>query len=386
MSIQSPATVTEQPPDLRVRSTPTVTLWATLGAMFLVFIAYLMQRWVTGPFWQEVPVGPTEPPTWMKVGMVFWQIVTIPMALALVYRFVIRPWRHEGRVGVDGLLVMAGLTVWWQDIITSYFGEFVVYNSWMVNRGSWVASIPGWLSYAQPGRMPVIPLWFIFASYVMVVIIAGRYGSWIMRGAKARWPRMSKFELVAVGYVACVLWNFVLEGLIFLPLGIAEYPGGHWNIFPGTYHQYPIHEGLFMGAFYTGIACLRYFTDDRGRTLVERGIDRIGGGEGKKFVVRALAVIGAVQLMMLMLYSLPSAIVVAHPGEWPAAIQERSYLTNGICGDGTDRLCPGPAVPNTRNDPTGRYGGSAYIGTDGQLVVPPGARLPAFVPFVTGTH
>jgi hypothetical protein len=47
----------------------------------------------------------------------------------------------------------------------------------------------------------------------------------------------------------------------------------------------------------------------------------------------------------------------------------------GICGEGTGRLCPHPALPIEQGET------SAYIGADGQVVVPDGTELPKIVPY-----
>jgi hypothetical protein len=48
----------------------------------------------------------------------------------------------------------------------------------------------------------------------------------------------------------------------------------------------------------------------------------------------------------------------------------------GVCGEGTGRLCPHPALPiEQANTP------SVYIGADGQVVVPEGVELPKIVPY-----
>ena len=63
----------------------------------------------------------------------------------------------------------------------------------------------------------------------------------------------------------------------------------------------------------------------------------------------------------------------------PKPVQQRSYFLNGVCGQGTDMLCPGTAVPNIRPH-------SAYITRNGQIGLPPGVHLPAAYPVLHGKH
>ena len=65
------------------------------------------------------------------------------------------------------------------------------------------------------------------------------------------------------------------------------------------------------------------------------------------------------------------------PEPWPEDLLKRSYFMMGICGDGTDRPCPDPALPMPAN-------GSGYINPDGKLVLPEGVELPKIVPFERG--
>jgi len=130
---------------------------------------------------------------------------------------------------------------------------------------------------------------------------------------------------------------------------------------------------LTIGVMFTAVCSLRYFRDDRGYTIAERGIERLRAGR-RQTALRILAVIFAMHLILTLAYNLPNSVVGAHSRPWPADLQKRSYLTDGICGEGTDRMCPAPGVPLPRGN------GSAYIDLDGQLVVPAGTTLPAPVP------
>jgi len=340
-----------------------VKWWAGLGAVILAFIAYVLIKWVTGPFFQRVPTGPTEPPTFMKVAMVFFQAVSIPIGIGLIGWFVVRPIIRQRRLTLDGMLVLAFSTLWFQDPLSAYGGHWFSYNSWAINYGSWVHGVPGWLSNGKPGAMLVEPILIMPGLYVYVFVITMFLGCAVMRRAKAKWPQIGTLGLISVCFAAMVGFDIILEGVIFMPLGIWEYPGG---------------RGF---AIFTAVACLRYFRNDRGQTLVERGAENLRMSDRTQMVVRALAVLAGVHVALFLTYNVPNYWIGTHSKEWQRDLVDRSYLTDGLCGQGTDRACPGAGVPLSRNDNSDSGKGSAYITPDGKAVIPPHTKLPTQYPF-----
>jgi hypothetical protein len=79
-----------------------VKWWAALGTAVLLAQAAILIDWIAGPYFHHVGSGPTPVPSWMKVGLVAWQVILPSAALGVIYAFVIRPWRRERRLGVDG--------------------------------------------------------------------------------------------------------------------------------------------------------------------------------------------------------------------------------------------------------------------------------------------
>jgi hypothetical protein len=363
------------------RRTLPVRVWAAVGGMILALEVYVLTRWITGPYFTHVHSGPSVPPTWMRVALIGVQATLIPATVALFYWFVIRPWRRDRRLGVDGLLVIAFLTMCWQDPLCNYNGAWFTYNSWLVNMGSWVNDVPGWTSFGQPGHQLAAPILYVVGVYVPAFVVVMLLGSWVMRMAKRRWPRMSTLELVGVCFVTMAVYDFVLEGVLFMPLGVFTYAGGHVALFPSTYHKYPLNETLTTAALFTAVACLRYFINDRGQSLAERGIEHVEGSSSKRLTLRILATIGAVQLTMLVCYVIPNFWTGSHSTAWPAAIQKRSYFTDYLCGDGTDRACPGPSIPISRNNNFHPAASSAYATPTGHIGWPSAARRPVPVSF-----
>ncbi|MDT5218927.1 MAG: hypothetical protein QOF15_1032, partial [Mycobacterium sp.] len=92
-----------------------VTIWAVVGGALLVLELYVWTRWITGPYFERVPSGPSDPPMYMKVplmanAIVLW--VGLPFAL---WWFIVKPWRRERRITLDGMLFGSMALMFFQD-------------------------------------------------------------------------------------------------------------------------------------------------------------------------------------------------------------------------------------------------------------------------------
>lgn len=336
----------EAPAEPRPR--PPVEWWALIGALFVAFWAYVLIKWVTGPRFEQVPSGPSEPPTWMEVIFVTWQVAAVPVVGTLLYFFVVRPWRRRREVPTDGLLLIAFILMSLQDQASNFFGIWYVVNSDLWNMGSFYNEIPGWLAFGEPGaQVPFAPL-FHLLEYPVGMFVGVWLAAWVMDRAKKRWG-MGPAKLIALIFPVMALWDLVIEGFIYSLAGFYSMPGGHMSIFPETYHKFPFIEAFFVAMLLTPIAALRYFKNDRGETLVERGVAKLRVSNRRKVGLRLLALIGATQLVYLVCYNIPVAgYMGAKPGTWPSQVQEQSYFTDRLCGEGTERLCPAPGIPMTQ--------------------------------------
>src|SRR3974390_3329752 len=111
MSVADVAGGTLRPTVAADRVTVPVKWWAALGATVLAFQAFVLVRWLTGPYFKHVAPGPTPLPGWMKVALSFCQVVLPIAGICFLYWCVVRPWRRERRIGLDGLMAIAFLTL-----------------------------------------------------------------------------------------------------------------------------------------------------------------------------------------------------------------------------------------------------------------------------------
>jgi hypothetical protein len=369
--------VTSPPPrSVRPRPVPidgsrraAVQWWAYIGAAFLIFWAYVLIRWVTGPYLHHVSSGPDSPPLYMKIALDTWQIASVPIVAILVWRLLIRPWRRDGAVSFDGLVIPAALVMALQDPLSDYTGQVYNYNAYLVNIGSYVNDIPGWRSFGAPGAQSGYPFFFHILAYGGGVIFCMWFGCKIMSGADRRWG-LGTIQLVALCFVVMMVFDFLIEAVIWMPLGFYTMPGGHLSLFPNSYMKYPLYENIVGAAWWTAWPALRYFKNDRGETLVERGVTDMPGSPRRKTALRLLALIGVFQIGYLVTYNLPIMLLWApDPGVWPRAIQQTSYFNDHLCGAGTNRLCPGQGIPLTMD---------SWVNTNGRLEGPAASQFRSF--------
>jgi hypothetical protein len=340
--------------------------WAMVGALFLAFEIYVLASWVIGPDFKRVPVGVSAPPGWMKVVMNGWTVGGLLAVVFFAYWFVVRPKRRDGRLSTDSLLCIGFALIWWQDPLLNYSGNWFTYNSYLFNMGSWTNQVPGWLAPGSPGHLVAEPLLWTPAVYVYAAFGVSVLAGGVMRRAKARWPQLGTVGLIAICWLFIVTIDIVLEGLIWMPLGFYTYAGGHSLLNPSHYYKFPVEEALFFGSTWTAWACLRFFKNDKGQTLVERGVDSVRASSRQKTLLRFLALFGGINVIFMVIFNVPVQWVGTHSATWPTDIQKRSYLLDGLCGQGTTLACPGEAVPIPRGNT------SVRIGADGRLVVPAG--------------
>jgi hypothetical protein len=355
----------------RPRSLQAVEWWALAGVAYLLFWAYVLVRWVSGPYFKSVPAGPTPQATWMEVVHVGWQAAAVPFIVIAIYVGIVRPWRRTRNVPLYGLVTVAVLPMMFQDALPDMTGWFYTANSHLWNMGSFYADIPGWSAFTRPGAIiPWMPF-FNLIEYPLGMLIPIWLGRRILRATVTDrgWHPAAGLALV---FPVMAVFDFLIEGCVFVLLGFYSYPGGKLSLFPDSYHKFPLVNALCVAAFLTVVAALVYFPNDRGEIMLERGLSSVPGGRVKRTWLRGLALMSVTCYCFLLFYNLPMAILVGlNPGRWPTRIQAESYMTDNLCGPRTDRLCPGPGIPLTD---------SAWVDTAGRLRGPAGARLHPHLP------
>lgn len=336
----------------RVRRSSPITFWAAIGILQIGLAVYCVIGWATSGQMTPTDPGPDHMSGVDTATMWVLQIGGIAATCYCVWRFLIAPWRREHRPTNDGMLLIGCFAMAIpHDILLTYTSPSFSYNSHYLNAGSWLSRVPGVLT-PNAHNVPE-PLVLVLPAYGWCVFLAAVLGCWFMRTIREHRPQTSNVGLVGLTLAFFMAIDVFFESAL-VYLHVQAYTGsiGALTLWKGTNHQLPLYEILFWGLFWTGMSALRFFCDDRGLTIAERGLERLHLSTGRETALRQLALIGAGAAAITVLYNVPWALTSAHNDQFPQHLP--SYLLNGVCSpnpvDATAELppCPTDKTPVVR--------------------------------------
>ena len=315
-----------------------ISFWGLIGIGFLVLQIFIYGSWIASDKFTPTDPGPDQPSGTTQFFVYFIQIATAIGLVAFVV-WAVRTCLREQRIPSGILFSFGWLSVMWQDPLTNLYRLAFVYNAHLFNMGSWSEFVPGWV-LPLGSKFPE-PLVFHATCYTAFQVMWMFLMCWVMRTAKERWPRIGIMGLVGICFAANMLLDLTSE-LLFIQTGLYGFTGviPGFSLFAGTAHQFPLYETIFWGSFMSGATLVLYFKDDKGQVFVERGRDNIKSPVGRTFM-RIMA-ISAILNVFYLTYNSSMWFVSFHVGKMP---HFPSYMTSGICGDGTPYTCPAPGVP-----------------------------------------
>lgn len=321
-----------------------VAIWATIGVLILAFQLYVLGKWVTGPYFVATDPGPDPISDAQRLYFIALQVAVPALALWMIWKLLIQPWRREGRVTTDGRLIGAFAMIFFWDMGMNNASTVLFYNSHLLNRGAWsLGSWPFWYS-PNANALPE-PLLVAIPGYTALVFSQALFICWVVRKVKARKPDLGFLGVVGTIVIGLTIVDTIIEVLL-IRTGVYAYPGAirAVTLFAGERYQLPLTETFFFGGLGIGAtALLSFYRDDTGKTWAESGIERIRVGEGGKQWLRFFAVFGYVHFTFFALYTLPNQFVSLNTDPFPTGYP--SYLENGLCVYGVNAdQCPGPGV------------------------------------------
>lgn len=340
-----------------------VLIWAALGLTLLSVCAYAMGSWMLSPHFAPVDVGSTPIPAAQLTLLRIVETACAVLAGSLLLIFVVKPLIQKREFSWDGLYLISIFLLVWLDPIDNYVNYSFMYNSHLLNMGSWAAFIPGF-GYPNHEKFPE-PILFVGGFYIFGLFGVAYVGSKLLGWSQRRWPQASTLTRIACLFAVFCLFDIAAENL-FVRTGAMAYPATihALSINAGEPYQWPLYEALLIGSTLTGFACFHYFRDDKGQCLAEKGLDRLSLPKPAKKLLSFLAISGLVQIWFILVFFVPYNALVIQADTAPGY---PSYMRNGICGEGTQYACP-----SRQWVPIPRVGTQLYVRPDDP-------RLPADV-------
>jgi hypothetical protein len=306
---------------------------AVFGALIVAYELVTWARWLAAGPEQITQYRDAESASWAAARG--FELLVGAVAIVLLVK-VVRECRAQRRLTIDAKLLIGGVAALFFDPFGNFVQPAFFYSSNWLNLNSWTGFAPGVIN-PDAGRMPQ-PI-FIMLVYPFGLLAFAMITNAVMRAVRRRRPAWSGGRVLAAGSLVAFVCGVALEAPMFL-LHLWSLPGAprELSLFDDG-HRYAAVEFLTTGMVFAGWAALRYFRDDEGRAVTERGVGTAGS-------VLATAAWCASLLIILQFFV---SVFAFQADPYPKAFPR--HLTNGMCDVGPTsgtRYGPCPGSPGFR--------------------------------------
>ncbi len=311
---------------------------AVFGALCLVWGVWTIASWLADGPVQVTQFRDRDSVSWYAARA--YEVVLVAMGIAMA-TIVIRRCVRERALSFDAKLCMAGLAAMWTDPTSNFVQPLFMYSSNFLNLATWCGHMPLVVN-PDCGRMPQ-PVLFNAMIYTFGLLAFAMMINKAMRAVRRRWPGISTAKLLGLTMIGGVLVDVALEVPMYR-LRLAAYPGApdELSLFATEGMKYPLVEAVWAGVIIMGIAAVRFFKDDAGRTVVERGLER--RSPRRRALVSLLALIGLVHVLT---FTGNAGTVLLGPFADPYH-RMPAYIVN--------EMCDAPGITGTRYGPCPQQG------------------------------
>lgn len=284
----------------------TVGAWALWGAIWALIALNAWARWImSDTLFGPVPIQPgdtIEPGRLLALRGL--EVISTLVVVQCVWMCTLKPWLHERKFGLDGMLLLGGVIGFSADSLLNLHHFLFAFNAHSVNLGVWTAFMPFYTG--GPARYAESLLWG-FPMYVYFGITASMAGCAIIKKLRQYYPDISNASAFALAYLVFIAADFLLENAIIRSTDAYMFTKtyGPLTVFAGSIYQFPFYESLCAGAVSLGFTVIRQsaLDDPDGLSMVERGALRLP--PRYRTPARTLAVVGACGALFILAYHLP---------------------------------------------------------------------------------
>ena len=319
---------------------------AVAGTPILILEAWTLITWLAdGPHQLTDYRRPGHPVDWW--GARTFEVIAVIMSFFIIRRL-IRGCRAQHRfLTFEVMFCLCGASIIWATTNVNFFVPMFTYNAYFLNVNDPCGHIPVIVN-PDCGRMPS-PILFGWLWETFGLLVSALALGWVVNRVKRRRPSLSTARVWVILIGGSALIVGVLEPLVIIPLHLWTYPGAPASIhIGGAAWRYPILTELPSFTCWLALtAALWYFSDDRGRTIVERGLDCYG--PVKRRIVTLLSLYCLVQLISWGPSVAPDWAMGFFQDKWAKLPPE---LNNGLCNQpgvaAHTRYGPCPGSPGFR--------------------------------------
>lgn len=313
-----------------------------LGGAFVLTQASVWIRWLA--------TGPVQLQALRDVTHFSWQLAWFYQVVAwvvfvLVLRAVVRQCRDAGRLTFDAKFMVAGAATYWLDPLANFLIPVYTYSQQWINLGDWMGQMPG-VRYPDAGRVPE-PVLFLAPVYAAGWLLFAMFITKMMEFLRARLRRPTTLKVFG-GAIAMALAVDIAFELPMFASGLWSNQGApRIGFFASSGKLYPITEMLIATTFFATLSAIRYYKNDKGETILERGLD--GASQRRRSVMSTLAFIAVMNTMWLV-----GAVAWTAGGLFSGPWKEAPAFVNvGVCDDvdggmRSTRYGPCPGSPEFR--------------------------------------
>lgn len=264
-----------------------VLLWAFAGALFSCFSAYVFAAWLlSAQAFVAVPLTAADSmPGSTLIGLRVLEALSVLVALAGLYAYLVRPWLRTGHAPLAGLLLVGALITYVLDTTINFADYHMAWNKHSFNRGTWAAFFPG---HSGPTQYAEAWMWgppmYMYFGVVLAAIQLQLFD-------RLR-PRLGLVFAALLAFSAAFVFDLIAESAIIQLTHAYAWPYTIYalSIWAGTQFQFPLYEALLVAIYASLYSTLIY--SERGGKLawIERGSEGLSGASG--LLIRLFAATG----------------------------------------------------------------------------------------------
>lgn len=322
------------------RKVPGPLILAVIGGAAVAYALWTWGAWLADGPSQVTEHRDPDHASWYVARLYEGLMVVVVVGLSL---HLVRACRREGRLVFDVVILVAGFfTMFWDPMVNWMQPNFMYSSNWL-NLNTWTGYAPGVVNpTASLMPQPV----FIMLIYPFGLLAFAMVLNKAMAWAKRTWPRMSALELVVFAYVVGGVLAMALEAPMFLThaWGLPGAPDT-LALFDDD-HRYAWAEYVTTAIVFATFGCVRFFKNDKGQTVAERGLE--GFRPAARVVISILATTAMFWMSMwaLLLVQIPAGL---HASPYPDGYPR--HLINDLCDVHADQETtygPCPGTPGFR--------------------------------------